>query len=83
MDTETISQNLRDFLSANPWVFLLLIWIIIWKGLALWQSAQKGQKIWFIAIMIVNTMGLLEIAYLAYYYFKNKQEKNLPTTEDN
>jgi len=57
----------------NDWgfvVFLLVIamvWSIIWKGVALWKSARYGQKAWFVVLMIVNTVGVLEILYLAFF----------------
>jgi hypothetical protein len=43
---------------------LVLIWSLIWKGLALWKSSQKGSKVWFIVLLVVNTVGLLEILYM-------------------
>ena len=47
------------------WVIIVLaIWSIIWKGLALWKSARRGDKYWFIAMLIINLVGLLEIIYI-------------------
>ncbi len=47
------------------WVIILLVvWTLVWKGLALWKSARRGDKAWFIALLIVNTVGALEILYL-------------------
>lgn len=43
---------------------LLILWTFFWKGLALWHSARKGQPWWFVILMIVNTVGILEIIYL-------------------
>lgn len=45
-------------------VFILFIWSILWKGFALWRAAKYGQKSWFIAILVVNSVGILEIIYL-------------------
>lgn len=42
----------------------LLAWSLIWKGLALWRSAQRGEKVWFIIFLLANTVGILEIIYL-------------------
>lgn len=42
----------------------LLIWSIAWKGLALWNASKSNQKNWFIAILVLNTLGILEIVYL-------------------
>lgn len=44
--------------------YTLLIWSIAWKGLALWRASKNDQKNWFIAILVVNTLGILEIVYL-------------------
>lgn len=44
--------------------YALLVWSIAWKGLALWNASKNSQKNWFIAILVVNTIGILEIAYL-------------------
>lgn len=43
---------------------LLAVWSIFWKGLALWHSARRGQPWWFVILLVVNTLGILEIIYL-------------------
>ena len=54
-------------------LFLIaVIWELVWKGFALWKSAAKGQKAWFIAILILNTVGILPIIYLL---IERKKEK--------
>ncbi|OGZ70358.1 MAG: hypothetical protein A3F47_01060 [Candidatus Staskawiczbacteria bacterium RIFCSPHIGHO2_12_FULL_38_11] len=61
-------------------LFLLLsIWSLIWKGMALWRASQNNQKHWFIALLIINTFGILEIIYLFYLAKpkKNQDIKNL------
>ncbi|MCF7843362.1 DUF5652 family protein [Candidatus Gracilibacteria bacterium] len=45
-------------------ILFLLMWSLFWKGLALWHSARRGQPWWFLAFLVVNTVGILEIAYL-------------------
>ena len=40
----------------------LIVWSLIWKGLALWRAAQAGQPAWFVVLLVLNTAGLLEIA---------------------
>jgi len=49
----------------------LYIWSIAWKGFALWRSANLKQRNWFIGILILNTLGILEIAYL-FFFAKEK-----------
>jgi methionyl-tRNA synthetase len=54
-----------EYLIQNPWVIVLVAgWSLIWKGIALWKSAQRGQKAWYVIMLIVNTLGILEIIYL-------------------
>lgn len=46
-------------------LFLLaLLWTVAIKGYALWHAAKRGEKWWFIALLVVNTFGILELAYL-------------------
>ncbi|OGH15351.1 MAG: hypothetical protein A3G66_02055 [Candidatus Levybacteria bacterium RIFCSPLOWO2_12_FULL_39_17] len=50
---------------GNPILLLAIyIWSLIWKGLALWRTANLSQRNWFIAILVLNTLGILEIIYL-------------------
>ncbi len=48
-----------------PVIILLAIWTLVWKGLALWRASHLNQKGWFIALLVINTLGILEIIYLA------------------
>lgn len=32
----------------------------------MWHAAKRGEKIWYILLMFINTAGLLEIIYLAF-----------------
>jgi len=43
--------------------FALIAWTLVWKALALWRAARNGHKIWFIVLLVVNTVGILEIIY--------------------
>ena len=51
----------------------LVVWSLYWKGRALWFAARKGEKWWFIAMLLINTMGILEILYI--YHFSKKTSK--------
>lgn len=50
---------------------ILAIWEIIWKGIAMWKAARNSHKNWFIALLLLNTAGILPIAYI--YYFEKKK----------
>ncbi|MGB7957592.1 MAG: DUF5652 family protein [Minisyncoccia bacterium] len=63
---------------GNILLYAVLIWSVVWKGLALWKSARVGSKVWFIVFLVVNTLGILEILYL--YVFSKK--KSLAMAEE-
>ena len=45
-------------------IVIVVIWTVFWKAFALWYSARNNDKIWFIIFLIVNVLGIPEIAYL-------------------
>ena len=47
-------------------VVLVTLWSIPWKGVALWKSAQLSHKKWFILLLLVNTLGILDIIYIRF-----------------
>ncbi|MCX6778843.1 MAG: DUF5652 family protein [Candidatus Magasanikbacteria bacterium] len=57
----------------------LLIWSLLWKGWALWLAARKGQKIWFVALLVINTMGILEIVYIFLFSGEKFGQKKMET----
>lgn len=56
---------MNGFAGRFLWIIIpLVVWSLVWKGLALWTAARRGEKWWFVAFMLVNTVGALEIIYL-------------------
>lgn len=53
---------------------VLIVWTLVWKGLALWRAAKHSHKVWFIALLLINTAGILEILYI-YFFSKKKWAK--------
>ena len=53
---------------VNVWLLVaIVIWSFVWKMLAMWKSARKKQVGWFIAVALLNTVGILQILY--YFVF--------------
>ena len=54
--------------SGWAWGLLLpiFIWSIFWKGCALWTASKENKKGWFLAILVLNTIGILEIIFIFY-----------------
>lgn len=68
---------MEQFLIENSWViWLALIWTIPWKGMALWRAAKLNHKWWFIALLIVNTLAVLEILYIFVFSKIKEKQKN-------
>ncbi|MHB1391158.1 MAG: DUF5652 family protein [Thermoleophilia bacterium] len=55
---------------------VLVIWEIPWKGLALWRAARNDSKPWFILLLVVNTVGILEICYI-FFFSRRRRESGL------
>jgi hypothetical protein len=61
----------QTFLST-PILLLISAWTLPWKGVALWKAAKNNHKKWFVALLILNTLAILEIIYI-FYFAKKKQ----------
>jgi len=69
-------MNIEQLLIENQWViWLIMLWTLPWKGVALWKASKNNHKKWFIALLLVNTMAILEIIYV-FYFSKEKQLKD-------
>jgi len=58
---------MKEILSNSQLTILIILIAfrtIPWKGVALWKSAGQKDKIWFIIMLLVNTLGILEILYI-------------------
>ncbi|MFH1655975.1 MAG: DUF5652 family protein [Candidatus Omnitrophota bacterium] len=63
---------------VNLWIILAIIWTLPWKGVALWKSARNRQKVWFICLLLLNTLAVLEVTYLLWF----QKDRNLKSKED-
>jgi hypothetical protein len=62
----------------NQWLFWAIIiaglWALPWKGIALWKAARRSEKWWFVALLLINTLAVLEILYI--FVFSKKEIKS-------
>ena len=64
-----------EYLYENLWLTLsAILWTLVWTGWALWIAARKKQKVWFIVLLILNTLGILEIFYIFFFSKERKKE---------
>jgi len=75
-DSENNQKHMQliQMINANPLLLApLLIWSLGWKGTALWKAGRNNQPYWFVALLIVNTVGLLEIIYIVWFQKKRSR----------
>ena len=73
-------------LASNSWlIWLVLLWTLPWKGVALWKASRNEHKWWFIALLVLNTMSILEIIYIFFFSKKKgvieKKEEKIETQD--
>lgn len=69
-----MEKNLAELLANHYWIIIIvLLWTLPWKAAALWRSARRAQLGWFLVMIIINTLGILEILYI--FFFSNKDVK--------
>jgi len=73
MNTEILASSINSYLSMNPWIALLIVWSAVWKLIALWKAARHNHVTIFIILGLLNTIGIAEIIYIIYLYFKDKE----------
>jgi len=61
-----------QFFNNNLWLAILAVaWSLPWKGVALWRAAHNHDKRWFVVLLLVNTLAVLDILYI-YIWSKKK-----------
>ena len=67
---------MTQFLSDNQaLLFLIALWTIPWKGVALWKAARRDDQRWFMIILIVNTLAILDILYIFIWSKRRKRDE--------
>lgn len=71
---------METFFQNKIWVLVvLMIWVLPWKGYAMWHAARLSHKKWFIALLVLNTLAILDIIYIFFVAKKAlKKEETKP-----
>jgi methionyl-tRNA synthetase len=70
-DLAVVPEKIAIFFAV---LMIIMIWSAIWKAIAMWKSGRNNQVAWFVVLCIFNTIGILEILYLAFWQ-KDKNPK--------
>jgi hypothetical protein len=64
---------------STTWTIVLIavvVWELFWKSLALWKAARRDQVGWFVALLIINSAGILPILYLTFVKGRHTHEND-------
>ncbi|MDP1625440.1 MAG: DUF5652 family protein [bacterium] len=58
-------------------IVIAAIWSLPWKGVSLWKAARNGHTIWFVVLLLVNSLAVLDILYIFVFSKKTGQNTNV------
>lgn len=64
-------ETIVALMISNWFILPFLLWVMPWKGIALWKAVRNNHKGWFIVLLVVNTLAILDILYI-FVFSKNK-----------
>lgn len=68
---------MQELFPQYSWFLIpIILWSIPWKGVALWKSAKNDHLGWFIALLIINSLAILDILYI--FIFSKTGKKEVP-----
>lgn len=53
---------------------VVVLWVLPWKIYAVWLAARRGDKKWFVVLLLLNTLAILDIFYIFYVVKKTWRE---------
>lgn len=64
-----------------PFIIVLALWTVVFKGFALWFAARNSQRGWFIFMLVVNFLAIPEIIYLVWFRADRNAKERVSVTE--
>jgi methionyl-tRNA synthetase len=66
---------------VNIYILLaIFFWMLPWKAWALWLAVKRGDIWWYLAMLVLGTLGILEIIYI--FFVAKQGEKILPEEQE-
>ena len=54
---------IEQFIIENTWIiYVAVLWVLPWKGVALWRASKNNHRNWFIFILVLNTLAILKLS---------------------
>lgn len=45
-------------------MIVAIVWTLLWKIYSVWIAAKRNEKKWFAALLVLNTLGILDMIYV-------------------
>ncbi len=57
-------QPPAEFVHILVWLIPVILIELVLKGFALWRAGRNNHPVWFVVLLIVNSIGILPLIYL-------------------
>ncbi|MEI7579873.1 MAG: DUF5652 family protein [bacterium] len=57
-------MQIEQFTLLLPLIVILGLWDLVWKATAMWKASRNNQLVWYICLLVFNTLGILPIVYI-------------------
>lgn len=64
---QSLTPNRIGAFAGHPLFPLLIVFDLALRGYALYKAAKNNQPVWFVALLLVNSVGILPIIYLLFF----------------
>ena len=68
-----------DYTLSTAWTTVLIIaalWDLFWRGWGLWRAGRRNQPVWFVVMLVINSLGIIPIIYLLTHQQEHTNENN-------
>lgn len=64
MATGYVLRKVKANAKLQVLIVTIVTWQLAWKGFSMWRAARNDSKPWFVALLAINSMGVLDSFYL-------------------
>jgi hypothetical protein len=64
MNTVDVNTIFTQYPGMALGLLITVAALVALKGFALWRAARNNSSGWFVTLLLINTLGILEILYL-------------------
>jgi len=58
-----------------PFLVIFIVLDVVLRGFALWRSSKRDEKGWFVALLVINSIGIFPLIYLLTHPEKKSKKK--------